>query len=83
MTMLFELPEPDTPPQPKRRASVKQQAILDYMRSMDRPVAKAEIVAQFGRCYYCNGALHVGNILSRMVASGHIDRVKRGLFKVT
>lgn len=43
---------------------------------------KAEIIKGAGLYYYYNGDKHAGDVLSRMVKSGLLIRVKKGLFKL-
>lgn len=57
--------------------------ILAYMRGCpDHTATKKELVAKFGGVYYCNGDKHLGAVLSRMVRSGHLVRIKPGVYKV-
>lgn len=48
----------------------------------DHTATKKELVAKFGGVYYCNGSKHLGEVLSRMVKSGHLIRIKPGVYKV-
>ena len=58
----------------------KQQEIEMYLSKV--PCATIdEIYANVSFSYYCNANKHLGEILSRMVKSGKIERVKKGLFR--
>jgi hypothetical protein len=57
----------------------KPQAILEYLRDHET-ITKKEAVVLIGGSYYCNAAFHVGNVLSRMVKSRLIARIKPGLY---
>ena len=59
----------------------QKQIIRDAQERGGR-ITKKEIVKMYGRCYYHNGAFHLGNILSRMVKSGLLIREKPGVFTV-
>lgn len=43
---------------------------------------KAEIIKGAGLYYYHNGNKHAGDVLSRLVKSGFLIRVKKGTFKL-
>lgn len=59
----------------------KQQAILDRCRKDGEITSKIanEMLAGY---YYYNGEKYVGEILSRMVKTGKLVRIKPGLFKL-
>jgi len=58
----------------------KQQEIEMYLSKV--PCATIdEIYANVSFSYFCNANKHLGEILSRMVKSGKIERVKKGVFK--
>lgn len=44
--------------------------------------SKQEIIKGAGLYYYHNGNKHAGDVLSRMVKSGLLIRVKNGVFKL-
>jgi predicted transcriptional regulator of viral defense system len=62
---------------------------MDKHLEIQRYLAKKKVATlqqifndmEFCRHYYCNGEKHLGNILSRMVKKGTIERVKKGTFK--
>jgi hypothetical protein len=43
---------------------------------------KKQAVDLLGGCYHCNASKHVGDVLSRMVNSGLLKRLKNGHFEV-
>ena len=57
----------------------KRKMVLEYASKHDT-FTKKEIVALVGQTYYCNGHKHIGEMLSRMVKSNHLVRVRKGLF---
>lgn len=58
----------------------KQQEIQVYLSKV--PCATLdEIYANTSIWYYANEKKHLGEILSRMVKSGKIERVKKGIFR--
>ena len=56
--------------------------IVDYIREGRQEITKQEATAILGRFYYCNEEKHVGELLSRMIKSGILERVKRGTYKL-
>lgn len=59
----------------------KQQIIFDYVKSNGQ-ITKQKAVEFIGKNYYCNADKHVGDVLSRMVKSGLLKRIKPGLFEL-
>lgn len=57
----------------------KQQKIIEFLMTHET-MTKNDAMGLIDD-YYCNGAKHVGDILSRMVKRGFIERIKPGLFK--
>lgn len=57
----------------------KRDQIILFVRSRGIPVSKSEIVEKFDD-YYANGDLYIGQILSRAVDSGLLQRPKRGYY---
>jgi predicted transcriptional regulator of viral defense system len=63
--------------------SWKSDSIIKYGKTCKgMRFTKKEIVDLLGHTYHCNGAFHIGNILSRLVGSGKLDRVKRGVYEI-
>lgn len=62
-----------------RKLTDKQKRILHFIG--DDEVTKRKIVTRFQGWHYANASHHIGMILSRMVKSGLIDRVKKGVYK--
>ena len=62
--------------------TTEQKDIIQWAKFVGGKFTKSEAVARFGVEYYHNGAFHVGERLSRMVKSGHLVRVQRGVYKV-
>jgi len=60
----------------------QQTQILQDARANGGTITKKQIVESYGRCYFHNGAKHLGEILSRMVNSGLLIREKPGVFTV-
>lgn len=59
----------------------KRQLILEYLYKSEKPVKKEDIVEKFKSLYYCNSSKHIGDILSRLVNSGQVIRVKNGWYQ--
>ena len=58
----------------------KQLEVQRYLQKV--PLATIdEIYANVSFSYYCNYKKHLGALLSRLVKSGKIERVKNGVFK--
>lgn len=57
----------------------KQKAILLYIGDTEK--TKSQIVHKFNSWYYFNSSKHIGEILSRMVNTGLLIRIKKGVFK--
>jgi hypothetical protein len=60
--------------------SIKQYEILGFVRSRGQ-AKKKEIVEEFDN-YYCNGSKHIGDILTRMVNNGLLERPKKGVYQL-
>lgn len=59
----------------------KQKKVLSFINeSESKQITKKEAM-QLIDDHYCNGEKHVGETLSRMVKSGLLVRVKKGVFK--
>lgn len=59
----------------------KRQLILEYLYNAGTPVKKEDIVERFDSFYYCNSSKHIGDMLSRLVNSGQVSRVKNGWYQ--
>ncbi len=59
-----------------------QRAIIAEAKRNGGHITKAQAVALIGSAYYCNAENHVGTVLSRMVKSGLLERIKPGVFRV-
>jgi predicted transcriptional regulator of viral defense system len=62
--------------------SNKQKEILKLFSPRGLVVSKKDIVTVYGSSYYCNAEKYIGEILSRMVKNGMLERVKPGFFKL-
>lgn len=64
------------------KISDKQTVILQTLQDKES-MSKSELMEelQVNRWYYANYEKHFGEILSRMVNSGLIDRISKGKFK--
>lgn len=58
----------------------KQSEVLKYLLSKE-VATKKEIYENVSFSYYHNWQKHLGDVLSRMVKNGKIERVKPGVFK--
>jgi len=59
----------------------KQQVIIQHCRS-NGTISKVDAVYMLKCFYYTNAGKYVGEILSRMVKSGKLKRIKPGLFEL-
>ena len=62
--------------------SPKQRQILAMFTDSSSTVTKKGIVNKFGGHYYYAASKYIGEILSRMVEGGLLERVKPGVFKL-
>ena len=62
--------------------SEKQKQILEFAFKNENKITKTEAFELIGGCYYCNASKHVGDVLSRMVKSKLLNRVKNGSFEI-
>lgn len=60
--------------------SKKQQEIEAYLRSVETATI-ADIYKNVSFTYYHNADKYVGEMLSRMIKSGKVERIKPGVFK--
>lgn len=59
-----------------------RQRILRAFEPADCHLKKSDIIRITGINYYHNTEKHVGDTLSRMVGSGLLDRVSKGVYKL-
>lgn len=59
----------------------RQQEVMKYLSSVET-ASLEEIYNNVSFSYYCNYKKHLGDVLSRMVKSNIVERVKKGVFKV-
>lgn len=64
------------------KISEKQKSILDFASKNENKISKKQAVSLIGGCYYCNEKKHVGDVLSRMVNSKLLNRIKNGHFEI-
>lgn len=65
----------------KMKKLSKVEEVLHYLQGMESAtLEEIYINVHFG--YYANWQKHMGAILSRMVKSGKVERVKPGLFRI-
>lgn len=60
----------------------KQKQIFDFATKNENQITKKQAVALIGGHYYYNAPKHVGDILSRMVKSQLLKRIKNGIFEI-
>lgn len=58
-----------------------QSSIIRYLKDA-KEASLQEIYDNVNFGYYHNGNKHLGDVLSRMVKSGMIERVKKGTFRL-
>lgn len=63
------------------KVGTQRKIILEYV-FQNGEITKKKAVELTGHFYFCNEEKHVGDILSRMVNSGKLERIKNGLFKL-
>jgi len=59
----------------------KERIIFEYVKKNNKVTIK-EAVRLIGSDYFINGCKHPGGILSRMVKSGLLRRIKKGTFEL-
>lgn len=59
-----------------------QKIVTDFAKDNGGFITKKQAVELLEKHYYCNGAFHIGESLSKMVKSGILERIKRGEFKL-
>lgn len=63
--------------------SEKQKILIEFAYKNENKINKTQAVELIGNSYYCNENKHVGDILSRMVNSGLLTRIKNGHFEIS
>ena len=56
--------------------------LLDFAIRNNNQISKIQAVQVIGNCYFINGAKHTGEVLSRMVKSQLLKRIKNGLYEI-
>lgn len=57
--------------------------MIDFIRSgTNQSRTSAELINEFGVEYYRHGEKYVGERLATLIRSGHVVRVKKGLYTV-
>jgi len=64
------------------KPSPKQKQILAFAIKNENRITKKQAVELIGNTYYHNASKHVGDVLSRMVNSKLLKRIKNGLFEI-
>lgn len=59
-----------------------QKILLDFAYKNENKISKQQAVELIGYSYYCNAKKHVGDVLSRMVNSGKLNRIRNGHFEI-
>jgi len=62
--------------------SEKQKMILEFASKNNNQITKIQAVQLIGNCYFVNGSKHTGEVLSRMVKSQLLKRLKNGLYEI-
>ena len=62
--------------------SEKQKIILDFAFKNQNKITKIQAVQLIGNTYFINGAKHTSEVLSRMVKSNLLKRVKNGFYEI-
>ena len=64
------------------KPSEKQKQILDFARKNENCITKKQAVDLIGHYYFYNSQKYVGEVLSRMVKSKFLTRIKNGLYQI-
>lgn len=64
------------------KSNEKAGVLIKYAREHNNKISKKEAIELIGHSYYYNEAFHTGNILSRLVKSGILKRLKPGQFEL-
>lgn len=60
-----------------------QKLLLEFAYNNENKISKQKAVELIGNSYYCNAKKHVGDVLSRMVNSGKLNRIRNGHFEIS
>ncbi len=60
----------------------KHQEVIKYLLTVDQATI-GEIYSKVSFGYYCNEHKHLGDLLSTMVKQKKIERVKKGVFRMS
>lgn len=60
----------------------RDEILIMAAQKPDRVISKKEITETLGGSYYYNASKHLGDIIGRLIKSGHLSRVKPGLYKL-
>lgn len=58
----------------------KQKEVLDFLSKVPNATLN-DIYTNVSFGYYCNEMKHLGDMMSRLVNSGKVERIKKGTFK--
>lgn len=65
------------------KLSPKQFEIINFMINKEPQTKKQLMDALYVQgWYYCNESKHFGEVLSRLIKSGHLKREKKGLYSL-
>jgi hypothetical protein len=62
--------------------SNKRKLIIEFCLANSNEITKGQAFSVIGHTYYYNGDKHTGDVLSRMVKAGILERVKKGNYKL-
>lgn len=65
-----------------RKLSQKQKQILYFAINNENRITKKQAVELVGHYYFRNAPKYVGDVLSRMVKTHLLNRIKNGLFEI-
>jgi hypothetical protein len=65
------------------KPSEKQKQILDFALKNDNKITKKEAIDLIGHNYFLNAQKYVGEVLTRMVKSHLLKRIKNGQFEIS
>ena len=65
------------------KPSAKQKQILEFALKNENRITKNQAIDLIGHYYFLNSQKYVGEVLSRMVKSKMLKRIKNGLFEIS